>query len=194
MEYVDVDVYGRKEKGGDLQRYASDKALSNAMVFYLTTNRGDFVYNSKIGGVLEFLKFKLMNISEGDVQDSVRLSLEKLFGDYAAIVDVFAEKLLADRRWRIAVIWLSKLTGEQNGIEFQVNSGQRAPQAAGTTVVSMPYAGENLYNFILLQKEFQPADILHVNKEGVYVWGVWAFPELTSQDEYFGVIKKVLTP
>ena len=58
----------------------------------------------------------------------------------------------------------------------------------------MPYAGENLYNFILLQKEFQPADILHVNKEGVYVWGVWAFPELTSQDEYFGVIKKVLTP
>ena len=44
VSYVDFDVYGRPASQGGALLHKDDYAISNSIVFYLTSKRGSFLY------------------------------------------------------------------------------------------------------------------------------------------------------
>ena len=57
INLIDFDVYGRSSNTGGALIHKDDFAISNAIIFFLTSAKGDYLYSPNKGGVLSQLLF-----------------------------------------------------------------------------------------------------------------------------------------
>ena len=61
----DIDLYGTLIPDGSLKEYYNQDAVSNALLNWLNSKRGEYVMNHTAGGVLDATLFK--NINEANI-------------------------------------------------------------------------------------------------------------------------------
>jgi phage baseplate assembly protein W len=191
---ADIDVYGRTTTDGSPKIQKGDNAISNALVLYLTSRRGDFVNQPDFGGPLEFMLFKNLNKDTDEIETKITNEINRVFGNLVTLQDVSVQPDYLGRQWVVDVIYKSNATGDLSKVQYFVNSsqGQFSPPNVfqSNRYVDIHYSGENLYNFVLLKKEEVPGERLVKNADdNLYYWGFYKFPNLLLTDPYFAQIE-----
>lgn len=185
---VDVDLYGRQDTSGGPTSYQDDEAIRNAMLLWLSSSRGDFLYRPREGGPLTMLLFKPLISNTEAYEFRLRESIQEAFGSY---VQVKAVSITPDRVnyvWRITIATLSLLTG--GPLNLQVNTPSQRPrldQPSATQNIS--YVGAQLLTWVQTTKPTYPAERLLYNEQTAqWYWGKYVFTELVETDPFFAEI------
>lgn len=193
MTLVDLDIYGRRSPNGGVTIHEQNNAISNAMVFFLTSKKGDFIWNPELGGLLHRLEFKLNTTDMREVEQEIISSLEQLFGPVAIIDEVLVIPNHENRRFEIQVVWSSRLNSEQNGVRFEVSATRGNPtNQKSKGVYDVDYVGENALNFVLLNLSLQKGISLEKTGDDKWVWGLYKFTSLQPSDPYFYQITAII--
>lgn len=187
---IDIDVYGRKKITSDSTQHLGDLALANALIFFLTSRRGDFYDDPSAGGALQELEFKPLSRDLDPFIKKVQESVEFFFDNYLTIELFEIEPSVFTRSWEITIVFKSLATQETTKVEFDI--GSKIPQSTGfltKPLKSVLYTGDNLYNFVLLHLPEMKGHHLNfdiqVNK---WVWNFLSFDNFTNADPRYNDI------
>lgn len=181
--FEDVDIYGRETVDGEAIVHIDDFALSNALVFWATSKRGDFLYQPNEGGPLDFLKFKPL-YKEKEVANKFLDKINSAFGIYITLLKMSVIPDYESRVWQFDVIYKSNLTGTKNQVQFFVRG--KFPE---NRVEEIDYTGTNLINFVSLVKPDMGKQLLRKRVDSLYSWGNFVFTNLTeTSPEYSEVL------
>ena len=183
---VDIDVYGRLGVQNTLTEHQNDKAISNAMVLYLTSNSGDFLLAPEKGGILKRILFKITN--EQLLNEKTKEIVEALELEFGAVAKNIECELTHDgytKLTEVNVFWESSLSGEENQVQFFSKNSLEAEVRR----IYIPFIGDNLLAFCILKKDEQTG--IRISKdsiENIYVWGQYAFSNFTELDSNYNDI------
>jgi hypothetical protein len=187
----DLDVYGRTYiDGGPLVHY-DDYAISNAMVNWAVSKKGDYLYNPPKGGPLTFLVFKNL---DGRTDEYTKRINEDFNTSFGGIVTNISTILIPDpvrKMWKIEIVYLSKLSGNSNKVTFYTKDQTITEQqsAIPTTYAEVPYTNDNLLNFVLLHQDHMGAARLTYNSEmNQWTWGTYIFINFNTESSNFDEI------
>lgn len=194
---ADIDVYGRTTTDGTPKIQQGDNAISNALILYLTSRKGDFVNQPTFGGPLEFMLFKNLIRNTEDIETKIANEINTIFGNLITLQEVSVEPDFLGRQWLVDIVYKGNATGDLSKVQYYANSAQsqfNAPKVfTSNRYVDIHYSGENLYNFVLLKKEEIPGERLVKNSEdNLYYCGFYRFSNLLITDPYFSRIEYVL--
>lgn len=184
--FEDVDIYGRETVDGEAIVHLDDFALSNALVFWATSRRGDFLYQPEEGGPLDFLRFKPI-YKEQEVSNTFVDKINKAFGFYITLITVSVVPDYDNRVWQFDVIYQSNLTGTKNQVQFFVRG--KFPE---NRVEEVDYQGTNLVNFVSLVKPDMGKQLLRKQENGLYRWGNFEFTNLTETSPEFAEVVGII--
>lgn len=194
VSYVDFDVYGRAASQGGALLHKDDYAISNSIVFYLTSKRGSFLYQPSEGGVLDSLLFKLMNPELFNLYTSkISKKLKDVYRGLIKDINVIMYNLSQEdsRSIQIEVYYTSLLSNKDNQVIFYLKPKQNKLEIEYTNV---QFEGDNLLGFVLLKKEDIPEEYKLIKNitDGYWYWGNYRlvnFSESSSNyDEIISIV------
>lgn len=200
INLIDLDVYGRNSSGGKAQVHYNDQAISNAIVFYLTTNKGDFLYEPGKGSIFKEILFKNMDDSRIAMEETrIREEIEREFGDVVQDTDVSITLDSETKTLEVDFYWKSRETGEENAGIFNValpenvntelkieNTGRKIP---------VPYTGDNLVAWVSLNVDspsMQNQSLLYDNRTDKWTYGNFELTNLSSTSPEFDEIITII--
>jgi len=194
VSLADLDVYGRSSpQGGALVHY-NDMAISNSIVFYLTSKRGSYLYKTSDGGLLDDLLFKLNNseiISLYITKISKKLKdvFRNLIQDIK--VKIYSENDNSNRTINIEVYYTSIQTNQSNQLLFYLKPKQKELQISYTDVY---FEGDNLLAFVVLKKEDMPEEynLIKNEEDGYWYWGTYRFINFNEDSQNFDQIFSII--
>ena len=127
VSYIDFDVYGRAASQGGALLHKDDYAISNSIVFYLTSKKGSFLYQPNEGGVLDSLLFKLMNPELFNLYTSkISKKLKDVYRGLIKDINVIMYNLSQEdlRSVQIEVYYTSLLSNKDNQVIFYLKPKQ----------------------------------------------------------------------
>jgi len=179
----DADCLGREGPDGGLREYTQDKAISNALMTWLSSKPGDFVYQPRVGGILVQLQFKLM--SPDRIREATALLKSVISENFGKVIRVTECSVVPDkltRTNRITINYISLLTNTQNTVIFDTRQVTQPIKE----VVNVPYIGDNLMNFILVKLPDYPGILMTQDEvTGLWGWGPYVFTNLVNTDPAF---------
>lgn len=187
VNLIDFDVYGRSSNTGGALIHQNDFAISNAIIFYLTSGKGDYLYNPTAGGILQSLLFKLLDqkyVNYYTTQISEALNAE--FGGLISNISVEITSDFQKRMYLINVFFTSRQSGLVNQVEF--NTKPTIKETSTITIIDINLTGDNLLGFVLLQLGYpdQARFKLELSKEdGKWYWGRFRFLEFDENSSNF---------
>lgn len=192
-EIVDIDVYGRTDETGQLILHDQDYALSNALVFWLTSKAGDYIYHPELGGILDKYKFKVMRSTESlDITKDLTAAIETYFGTYISVQQVTVTPDNVNRTYGIQILYTSLLTQDPNQVNFTI----RPPTTKNTftQTYEIAYIGDNLINFVLTQlPNYGGQPVKFNNDTQQWTWGPFILINLTSTSPELSTIQALVT-
>lgn len=190
MPIVDLDVYGRTNPDGNPKVHSGDTAISNALVLYLTSRKGDFINNPNFGGPMEFMLFKGLNQDTNLIEQKMREEIEAIFSGLLQIELISVEPDFQGRQWVVDIYYRSLSTNDINAVRYYANTtaSNYAPQERfkPNIFIDVPYTDENLLNFIMLKKSEIPNEkILKNETDGFFYWGYYRLINFNENDPLF---------
>jgi hypothetical protein len=189
---IDLDVYGRTSSSGGALIHSNDFAISNAIIFFLTSKRGDYLYRSSLGGVLDKLLFKLLDpIAASSYASELTNTLTSEFGALIQGIQASITPDYENRYYLIEVYYISNLSGESNLVNFYTKPKSEVP----ITIVyqDVDFEGDNLLAFIAVQKESLGDEKLIFNpNDNYWYWGNFRFTNFSAQSSNFEEIFSII--
>lgn len=187
INLIDFDVYGRPSVNGGALLHKNDFAISNAIVFFLTSAKGDFLYDPNKGGILSELLFKLLTDSyirfyENKINEILSLEFGSLITNIKTQIKTNFEK----RYYEVNVFYTSIQTNMVNQVQFYTQP--KVKESAEVIYIDINLTGDNLLAFVLLQKTYpdQAPFKLELNKEdGKWYWGRFRFNQFSESSDNF---------
>lgn len=190
VNLVDFDVYGRSSNIGGALIHENDFAISNAIIFFLTSAKGDYLYNPTEGGILQQLLFKLLDQKYVNYYtDQIVKVLETKFGSLITNVEVQITSNFEKRMYIVDVFFTSIQTSLVNQVEF--NTRPIIRETATITIIDINLQDDNLLGFILLQLGYpdQAREKLELNNEdGKWYWGKFRLNSFSESSSNFNQI------
>jgi len=199
-EFEDLDVYGNELASGEPVYYTGDSAVSNSIIAFVTSKKGDYINNPGVGGVLNYLLFKPMKKNmrkfKSEMLDGLTASFSKIVTFQGLTLEAFPEK----RYWLVKIAYTSLLTGKTNLITlytkgvFESNSeiGSGGVEAS-LEFINVDYEDENLTTFVddhLVElKDYKL--IYDINEES-WVWYKYKLVNLTTESSNFSAILQAI--
>lgn len=188
---VDIDVYGSQNQDGTGKLLYGDDALSNAITFWLTSKKGEFINDPNRGGPLDNIIFKNLNENTGRLESIIRTRINENFSSVINLRQVKVSPDYENRLWIIDIAYTSLLTQETKQLEV-LAATDSAPQPR-PSIVPVPYTGENLLNFILIKQVEQPQEKLLYNEDSdTWDWGVYRLSQFTQTDPQFSTVLQII--
>jgi hypothetical protein len=193
MAIVDLDIYGRVNTDGSPVTHTGDTAISNSLVAYLTSRKGDYINDPNFGGPMEFLMFKQLNQDTIAIEDKLTSEINLVFGRILSLDVVSVEPDYEGRQWVVDIYYTSKSTGAVNQVKYFANTTASSfvpvQRFKSSVFIDVPYADENLKNFVLLkQGEIPNEKIVKNDTDGLYYWGYYRLVNFNEQDPLFAEI------
>jgi hypothetical protein len=193
MAIVDLDIYGRVNTDGSPVTHTGDMAISNALVAYLTSRKGDYINDPNFGGPMEFLMFKQLNQDTIVIEDKLTSEITSVFGRILSLDVVSVEPDYEGRQWVVDIFYTSKSTGAVNQVKYFANTTASSfvpvQRFKSNVFIDVPYADENLKNFVLLkQGEIPNEKIVKNDTDGIFYWGYYRLINFNEQDPLFAEI------
>jgi hypothetical protein len=187
----DLDLYGRTDTSGSIRVHEQDMAISNAMIFFITSKIGDFIYQPTLGGVLDKTLFKLMTTQKtAELRKFFIQVISTNFGALINLNDVNVSPQNDTRTYLIEISYISKLTNNLNLVQF--NTKQKV-EPVTKNYVDVPYVGENLLNFVLVKLIDLPGvKMVYDDTSGLWTWGPFKFTELVPTQYNFYTIFNII--
>lgn len=185
VKLQDLDIFARSDANGGLRVLEEDLAISNALVAWLSSKAGDYIYRPDLGGVLEIPLFKLMTPQRTkDLQNFFRSKIEENFGGVLSLDRVSVIPDNTTRTYNFIIEYTSLLTNKENLVNF--NTSQKPKEAAIKTTVEVPFVNENLLNFVLVKKIDLPGIVMQQDPiTNLWIWGPYIFTNLRNIDYNF---------
>lgn len=185
ITYVDADIYGRHDAAGNLVEHRTDDlCVSNALVAWLTSDVGDYIYSPDIGGLLWKSLYKVMTpVKIKALKDTISETIAANFSDVLTVTAVnITQDNQSGRTYNIEILYKSLLSNQNIMVAFDTKPRPEPIQ----TYLDVAYTGENAYTFTDLQLPFQKGLILQKNPDdGLYYWGKYRFTNLQPTDPKF---------
>lgn len=184
VTYDDIDVYGREDSTQAVFEYTDDLAVSNALICWLTSKIGDYIYQPQLGGILDRTLFKRMTQGRTNaLREYFINAIESNFGGVISVENVIVDPDAEFQRYNIEISYRSLITGELNLVDFVT----RPPVDVNSEEpVSVPYIGQNLDNFVKLKLPLMQGVIF--KKDDItekWNWGVYVLENLQETDYNF---------
>lgn len=186
ITYVDADIYGRHDAAGNLiEHKTDDECVSNALVAWLTSDAGDYIYSPDIGGLLWRNLFKVMTPKRIEqLKQTISDTIANNFSDVLTVesVNVIQDIQSGGRTYNIEILYKSLLSDNHIMVAFDTKPRPEPIQS----YLDVAYTGENAYTFVDLQLPFQKGLILQKNPDdGLFYWGKFKFTNLQATDPKF---------
>lgn len=190
ISLVDLDVYGRTSNAGGALVHQDDFAISNAIIFFLTTKRGDYLYRPSLGGLLDRLLFKLLDIDKARFYgEQIANELDNEFGALLDDIEVIITPNFEERYYEVNVYYTSIQTRESNQAVFFTRPKNEISQRVYQDV---EFVGDNLLAFVALQKE-KISDKLILNaRDEVWYWGNFRLVNFNQSSDNFQEIFDII--
>ena len=187
INLIDFDVYGRSSNTGGALIHKDDFAISNAIIFFLTSAKGDYLYSPNKGGVLSQLLFKQLDESYASfygnqISDALRLEFGALITNISCQIKTNFDK----RYYEVNVYFTSIQTNVVNQAQFFTKP--LVKETAMVVYIDINLADDNLLAFVLLQKTYpdQARFRLELNNEdGKWYWGRFRFNNFDENSSNF---------
>lgn len=187
IQVIDLDVYGRNNPGGGAMLHYDDVAISNAIVFYLTCNQGDYLYQPNSAGNLEQMTFKLMDNNTRIYHESnISNDLESAFGSLITNISVNIISHLEERYFEIEVYYTSIQTNQTNKAIFNIAPKNTIPVT--TNITDIQFTGDNLLGFVLVKKDELSNPLIKSMEDGKWYWGAYRFVNFDENSNNFNDI------
>lgn len=182
---VDLDVYGRNSSTGGALVHENDFAISNAIVFFLTTRKGDYLYNSDLGGVLDKLLFKFLDENEAFFFSSqIQNELKKEFGSVIDNINVLIIPNYENRYYEIRVFYKSLITNQNNEAVF-FTKPISMNNIESISYIDVDFEGDNLIAFVTLNLSNNYSKLVFNHKDGKWYWGKFRLNKLNETSPVF---------
>jgi len=180
---IDLDVYGRNSTSGGALVHSDDYAISNSIIFFLTSSRGDYLYRPELGGILDNLLFKQLTVEKASYYQSIIANaLKTQFGALATDIQVSIVPDYDNRLYKIDVFFTSVLSGEVNQVPIPLNMPK--PEL-GRSYTPVDLVDDNLLAFVYLQKETLSDPLIKNQTDGLWYWGNFKLINLTESSSNF---------
>lgn len=194
VSYVDFDVYGRAASQGGALLHKDDYAISNSIVFYLTSKKGNFLYQPSEGGILDSLLFKLMNPELFSLYTSkISKKLKDVYRGLITDINVLMYSLDEEdsRKIQIEVYYTSLLSNKDNQVIFYLKPKQNKLEIQYTNV---QFEGDNLLGFVLLKKEDMPEEYKLIKNitDGYWYWGNYRLVNFSESSSNYNEIINIV--
>ena len=190
MEIQDIDIYGRETRPGTPKEVFQEDAVKNALILLLTSKRGEFLYNSFEGGVLDDLLFKPMTSSSISIAEfKIRNALTNHFVPPINIQAISVQPDYNKRIFRILVYYKGVFTKQEEQLVFHTEGNFESKEFSYQEV---PYKNDNLEAFCMLKKaDNLAAKLLFNTEEDCWIWGIYKFINLVNTDPNFAAILSI---
>jgi len=181
---MDIDIQGLEDTPGIAREYYDEEAIKNALLLWLTSKKGEFLYNPNDGGILEVLIFK--TITESLINKLRFKILNGITIKFAPQVRVEKLNIIPDYERRILKVDLEYTGVVTEQTERLVFFTRANYENVNYTYQDIEYIEENLYNFCVVKKPSQTGKkLLYDSREESWIWGEFKFINLTPVDLYF---------
>jgi len=182
----DVDVFGRTNDDGTAVEFFDNEAIGNALYLFLTSKRGDFLYNPGTGGILDTPLFRTMTSTMLEIlRFNIMNAITNFFTPYIKIQSI---DIKADKQNRILEIVISYSTSNGNvqNTTVYINADFHTKDFEYTNV---EYIGENLLNFCQIKKSDMIGKYLELDPtDDLWKWGQYIFINFSTSDIFFDSI------
>lgn len=188
---LDLDVYGRNATNGGALVHMNDIAVSNAIVFFLTASKGDYLYKPQDAGIMDEMLFKLLNPQKASFFESkISKAIEDNFGALVENVSVSISPMYEDRYYQIDIVYNSKQTGELNQAVFYTKP--KNLDTVGKTITDVTFVEDNLLAFVIVKKEELTDPLLRDSESGQWYWGTYRLVNFNEQSSNFQEIFNII--
>lgn len=188
---IDLDVYGRSSNTGGALVHANDIAISNAIVFFLTASKGDYLYQPTQAGVMDEMLFKLLTPQKASFyQSKIAQELDNNFGALIDDISVSIVPMYEDRYYEVNVVYSSKQTGELNQAIFYTKP--KNLDSVGKVVTDVTFEEDNLLAFVIVKKEELSDPLLKNPEDEQWYWGTYRLVNFNEQSSNFQEIFSII--
>lgn len=191
ISIVDLDVYGRSSQSGGALTHQNDFAISNAIIFYLTSQRGDYLYRNDLGGVLNELLFKLLTEDKAEKYASrITGEIESQFGGVISEVAVTVTPNFTDRYYEIEIFYISNRTQLSNQAVFYTR-----PKVSSEEInyIDVLFTDDNLLAFVTLQLDMGLKKPLIFNQtDNKWYWNLFRLINFSKESSNFEEIYNLI--
>lgn len=190
MEYHDISIYGYEESPGTALDLRNEDAVKNALVLWITSSKGDFLYSPESGGILKDLLFKPMSEASLDrLHFKIRNAINNRFSPSIKLLKLEIDPDYQNRFLKISILYKGVETKQAEKVVFFANS---TFENVINDYSDIDYTEENLYNFCKVRKPSMGKEVLvYNNTEEAWVWGQYKLVNLTPYDSYFASILSI---
>jgi hypothetical protein len=185
--YVDVDLYGRETSAGVGIEYLDEDAVKNALELWLTSKKGDFLYNHGEGGVLDYTLFK--NLSDANLRlltFQIKNAFHNAFFPALEFNQVVFTPDYEARILEIDISYTNPASSISSTITLFVNTTYSYQRFSYEDI---PYIGENLRNFCMVKSvDMTQYKLLYDMEDQIWKWGMYKFTNFNSSDPFFSDI------
>jgi len=190
LSIVDIDVYGRSSQSGGALVHENDFAISNAIIFYLTSQRGDYLYESSLGGVLSELLFKLLTEDKAaQYASKIESEIITQFGAVVSDVSVVVTPNFTDRYYEINIFYISVRTQLSNQAIFYTKPKYSSEEI---NYVDVLFTGDNLLAFVTLQIDSGLNKPLVYNNDQKWYWNLFRLVNFNEESSNFQEIYNLI--
>ena len=119
----DVSIFGSVDKNGNINELWGREALSNALKYWLTSAKGDFIRNPTIGGGLyQHLSKPMTEDRATFIQDGIAIGLREDFGQYLQILAINVTPYYTEKYWKIHLKVWSPLIKDEAEVDVRIKN------------------------------------------------------------------------
>lgn len=195
ISYGDLDVYGRSSNEGGALVHYNDLAISNSIVFYLTSRRGNYLYRPSEAGILDDLLFKL-NSPEliALYRDRIKKKLKDAYRTLITDIDIqiYNTDEYTNRVLQVEVYYTSIQTNESNALSFYLKG--KPTNTIKKEFININLEGDNLLAFVILKKEDMPENSTFIKNidDGLWYWNEYRFTNFSESSSNFNEIITIM--
>jgi hypothetical protein len=183
---IDIDASGRKNEDGSALEYFDSAAIGEALRNFIMSAKGDYLYQPTTGGITDSSLFKVMTPEATEMLSfKIRNAITNNFDPYVSLRTIDITSDAENRLLQIDIIYYTEKQEVKNTTIYVAADFDYEIK----TYIDIEYVGQNLYNFCVAKKTDMNVEILKLDtNDNIWKWGIYAFVNLTTEDEYFDEI------
>lgn len=182
--FHDIDIYGELNSNGEVKTYAGEDAVKNALQLWMSSKRGEYLFNPELGGPLDAFTFKVMT------EESLTLlrfelvnAINREFAPAVNVTNVIFRPDFNNRILDIVLAYQIQETGEQGEVTVFTNAQYSYRNFNYEDILEV---GENLKSFFTIKKpSMMDKRLLFDNEGSFWKWGKYKLVNLTPMDPCF---------
>lgn len=171
--YIDADIFANISSKGGIRTYSNEGALKNALRMFITSKKGDIIYEPEEGGAMDIALFRNIEVNRNKILFQLRNSILNFFEPEITLLNIDVTPDYEKKIIEISINYTNNLTNITDSLVVYTRD---LSQVRTFTYVDVDLVGDNAYNFVLTQLTNQADEKLTYNADlGKYLWGKYKF-------------------